>query len=347
MEKIVDRPQDGPGANSLRGGLKTFTTKTALYNWLEDAGGPVGYRPGFTTEEYLSEAQRQQLGARKIPLFGSGLPSKDDIMHPRQSKDIFQPSHGPGSESWETATQSTMKAAVKTGELSGVAHSSNDTGCNLSRQGLEEYRANWSHDTVESKQLRFVTEAKRMTENVDKFREFNVRMPAGSSDTLRRMRDQLLASHGALALGRLKLALGSGIIQADELSVILANLNVVFSRLEFAKVLPFFTPTSEMPAERVHRVFVASTSGFESFEQPEYLFERLFNKERVTMEEVCNSMSIDGVPETVSGLQNLLPAYGGWDNCIGTQEFTALVFDLFSSAPYQYSNLLKNIWGMS
>lgn len=237
MEKVVDRPQDGPGANTLRGGLKSFATKTQLYNWLEDAGGPQGYRPGFTTEEYLSEAQRQQLGGRKIPLFGSGLPGTDVILHPREAKDIFQPSYGPGPKSWETATQASLKAALKNNTMDESVRPVNDMGCNLTRKELEEYRAQWSHDTVESKNVRFMTEARRMTQKLDKFREYVVRMPPGSSETLQRMRTQLLANHGALAMGRLKLALGSGKIQTEELNLILAQLNVVFSRLEFAKVL--------------------------------------------------------------------------------------------------------------
>lgn len=100
-----------------------------------------------------------------------------------------------------------------------------------------------------------------------------------------------------------------------------------------------------MPAERVHRVFVASTSGFDRFEQPEYIFRRLFGKDCVTLSEVADSMSSAGVPETVAGLEEVLPAYAGWDECIGIQEFSLLIYDLFSSAPQQYSNLLKNIWG--
>lgn len=100
-----------------------------------------------------------------------------------------------------------------------------------------------------------------------------------------------------------------------------------------------------MPSDRVHRVFVSSTSGFECFEQPEYMFQRLFGKDRVSLEEVSASMSRDSVPETVNGIDEILPAYAGWDGCIGVQEFSMIVHDLFSSAPYQYQNLLKNIWG--
>lgn len=236
MEKIKDRPQDGPGANTLRGGLKTFNTKTVLYNWLEDSGGPQGYKPGFTTEEYLSESQRQQLGSRKIPLFGSGLPGVDSVLHPPEDKDIFQPSFGPGPQTWQSSTQSQLSGSIRDG-ISSPSKSKNDTGSNLSRKELELYRANWTHDTVESKKVRFMTEAKRMTQQMDKFREFIVRMPPGSSDVLRRMREQLLENQGVVALSRLKLALGTGIIHADDLNAVLSKLNIVFSRLEFAKVI--------------------------------------------------------------------------------------------------------------
>ena len=236
MEKKDIRPQNGPGANTLRGGLKSFNTKTVLYNWLEDAGGPQGYRPGFTTEEYLSEAQRQQLGARNIPLFGSGLPDTSVIMYPPEAKDIFQPSCGPGSNTWESTTQATLKPAVNSGTTTGQIPPAKSTGCNMTRKELEEYRANWSHDTVESKQLRFETEARRMTQHAGKFKEYVVRMPPGSSDTLLKMREQLLEKHGALALSRLKYSLGTGIVQTETLFSTLVNLKLDFTRLEFFKV---------------------------------------------------------------------------------------------------------------
>lgn len=100
-----------------------------------------------------------------------------------------------------------------------------------------------------------------------------------------------------------------------------------------------------MPSERVHRVFVASTSGFDNFEQPEYIFHRLFSKDRVSMEEVSGSMKRDHIPETATAVDEILGAYGGWDGCIGVAEFSSLLHDLFSSAPYQYTNLLKSLWG--
>jgi hypothetical protein len=102
---------------------------------------------------------------------------------------------------------------------------------------LEVYRESWTHDTLESKRVRFLTESKRMTQLLDRNNEARVRMPSGSPDALKRMRDQLLANHGVVALSRLKASLGTGIIHANDLSAILGRLGVVFSRLEFAKVM--------------------------------------------------------------------------------------------------------------
>lgn len=115
--------------------------------------------------------------------------------------------------------------------------------------------------------------------------------------------------------------------------------------LLFFQILPFFTATYEMPAERVHRVFVASTSGFEGFEQPEYIFKRLFDRDRVPLADVSTSMSRDNAPETVAAIDEVLSAYVGWDGQFGHEEFTALLHDLFSSAPYQYENILHHLWG--
>ncbi len=40
------RPDNTPGSNGLRGGKKEFSTKTALGHWMEEYGGPQGYKRG-------------------------------------------------------------------------------------------------------------------------------------------------------------------------------------------------------------------------------------------------------------------------------------------------------------
>ena len=70
------RPPNGPGPNGLRGGRNCYGGKTAVGPWLDSVGGPCGYNRGFTTDDYQTEAQKQQLGAtqEKAPRFGAALP---------------------------------------------------------------------------------------------------------------------------------------------------------------------------------------------------------------------------------------------------------------------------------
>jgi hypothetical protein len=71
------RPPNAPGANGLRGGIKSYSQKTTTGQWLEGYGGPSGYKRGFTTIDFETEAQHAQLGAtnQKAPEFGAELPN--------------------------------------------------------------------------------------------------------------------------------------------------------------------------------------------------------------------------------------------------------------------------------
>lgn len=69
------RPANGPGSNGMRGGKKVYGGKTAIGGWLDDVGGPIGYNRGFSTTDYITEAQNQQMGVtlRQAPLYGAYL----------------------------------------------------------------------------------------------------------------------------------------------------------------------------------------------------------------------------------------------------------------------------------
>ena len=75
--------------------------------WVEANGGPANTKRGFTTEDFISESQIQQMSVSgRPPVFGADLP--DDIIVVRP-KDVFYPSSGPSSKTWATATQSMSK----------------------------------------------------------------------------------------------------------------------------------------------------------------------------------------------------------------------------------------------
>ena len=98
------RPENAPGPNGLRGGIKTYSLKTINGNWLEDNGGPTSFKRGFTTTDFQTEAQHAQLGIilKPAPIFGAELI-------------INKPSVASTDDLWKTTTQlmSSNKIATK------------------------------------------------------------------------------------------------------------------------------------------------------------------------------------------------------------------------------------------
>lgn len=78
------RPPNAAGPNGLRGGIKTYNPKTITGPWLEEIGGPSGFQRGFTSPDYETESQHQQLGAfkQKFPDFGNELPDDRILKRP-------------------------------------------------------------------------------------------------------------------------------------------------------------------------------------------------------------------------------------------------------------------------
>jgi hypothetical protein len=103
------RPPNASGPNGLRGGIKTFAPKTITGPWLEELGGSAGYKRGFTSVDYITEAQHQQLSGykQKIPDFGNELP--DDIQIKRPNSPFkYDPAHSFKSTDispWLTSTK--------------------------------------------------------------------------------------------------------------------------------------------------------------------------------------------------------------------------------------------------
>lgn len=116
MSHQKPRPNDGPGANGLRGGKNVYSSKTAINSWLEEhAALSTGYRRGFTTPEFETEAQHAQLGviAKPIPKFGSAViaPARK-----ANTKDSYQSVDANPNETWKSnyniMTEELMKHKV-------------------------------------------------------------------------------------------------------------------------------------------------------------------------------------------------------------------------------------------
>ncbi len=107
MNKKHERPPNGPGNNGLRGGPKNYSNKTAVGTWLEEWGGPQFYQRGFSTEDFTTEGQHQQIGAtlKEPAYYGAGLPNYERFKNPVKNSDVFSPSNGPGSNTWISNTK--------------------------------------------------------------------------------------------------------------------------------------------------------------------------------------------------------------------------------------------------
>ena len=98
-KRILD--VSGPGSNGLRGGIKTYSAKTATGQWLEEYGGPGDYKRGFTIDEFETEGQHAQSGAlgKAIGHFGAA------IMEPKPVELPVNALIGTDAEvKWETNT---------------------------------------------------------------------------------------------------------------------------------------------------------------------------------------------------------------------------------------------------
>jgi hypothetical protein len=110
--KAKVRPPNGPGSNGMRGGPRLYSNKTVVGPWLDDLGGPAGFKRGFTTVDFETEAQHAQLGynLHREPEFGAGLPTPDSVGRPPASTaDLFK---GTGKADFLSTTRIQQNSVV-------------------------------------------------------------------------------------------------------------------------------------------------------------------------------------------------------------------------------------------
>lgn len=95
------RPPNASGPNGLRGGIKQFSNKTATGPWLENYGGAQGYKRGFSSADYQTEAQYAQLGAtlKTTGYYGAELP---DTLEKSLNPFKYEGTQGP--DAWKSNT---------------------------------------------------------------------------------------------------------------------------------------------------------------------------------------------------------------------------------------------------
>lgn len=209
------RPANGPGANGLRGGIKDFSSKTMTGPWLEETGGTCFYKRGFTTVDYETEAQHQQLGAtlKHEPFYGAGLPN-DEVRN--KPKSPFQYEANPSADSWSTNTQIMARSIT---HRNREEEASTTLKPRLAPEKLEEYRKTWTTDQNDkARMMRFTTETRLSAGRAvgEKFAIRPLRFLPGTPKPYELCREKLVERYGIFAFAAAKKVLGNGGVSAIE-----------------------------------------------------------------------------------------------------------------------------------
>jgi len=339
------RPPNGPGANGLRGGRNVYPSgRTAIGVWLDEKGGPSGYKRGFTTPEFITEGQLQQRGAtlERPAEFGALLPPPDHVdRKPPCAGDLFDPKYsGLIQRDWSTNTMRQYQSGTTRVEESHLPRS------NMPREQLVAYQQKWSSDTPASRTMRFQTENRRAGNAANKlFQTKCLRLLPGTPIIMEKFREQLLERHGVLALARVRYCVGRGSCTCSSFRAKLAQCEVKLTPADINQILAFLTPADTVNVDQFTRLVVARTDGHDP-SKINQLFVNLFGSKdaRVSLEDLCSRMSSEHI-EVVEGLREYLPtAYEGPDGSYGTEEFALIHSDMYACAGGEFSKLLEQLW---
>lgn len=241
------------GSNVLRGGKRTYTSRTLESGWYEDRASPsfTGGRPEARTEEAIRQAT---VAGRRIPKYGAAILDAEERAASTQRYDAHN-TVLPDTHARPSTWRSTASAAYRPGgEVADKATLESGTTFRPQRhpmtdsaKDLAEYRSRWLNQSAHGQTGRFRTEAAEAlsTPVAPRFRAAQVRALPGVPKSVESLRDRLVGSGGVLALTRLRRAFaamddnGDGVLSREELRSGLADLSVAVSVDEFNEMFRF------------------------------------------------------------------------------------------------------------
>lgn len=332
-----NRPTNGPGANHLRGGAGVYSAKTAVGTWMEGVGGPSGYTRGYTTDEFLTEAQIAQMQGKKMPKYGAGLPPPRIALSDRTPTEFALSVIDTDSNHFKSTSAMDMESINKVMAREEYAPKKKTGGTDM--REVEAYRASWTTETTEGRKQRFDTESRRAA-NVsvkDDFKVRSLRSTPGVPQGFEKIEEGLSEKYGILGLTAFRKELGRGGERDSPcLRLALMNCGVKLSREHFGQVLAYLTRGDTFSAEKLFQVLTPPCDEFDS-DFVSNKFEEYFGRSgAASVQDVAELY-----PELEMALLKFLDVYAGPDNEISPAEFMVLHLDMFTSMPFKYKNVIQ------
>mmetsp|Transcript_8513 Transcript_8513/g.14129 ORF Transcript_8513/g.14129 Transcript_8513/m.14129 type:complete len:352 (+) Transcript_8513:43-1098(+) len=338
---------EGPGANGLRGGIKQYSPKTTTGPWLDTYGGPVGYKRGFTTADFETEAQHAQIGAIANPpgRFGAGIALVDD-----RDKYGNDTKAGNDPNQWKsnaTLTHPDFGDALKKDPLDYALLKPR-----MSREDLKKYRKEWTCDSEVNRNLRFQTESRIAANQVaGKFATTCLRSLPGTPKSVETYRDRVIERFGIFALSALRHYFGMEGMSSGEFRQKFRDLGVEIKAYELSQLLAYITPsTTGLSSREMESFFLLMKGQIEGF-SAQAVSNLYFNIAKtasegttISVDTLVSAIDTQTYPEIADGFRMFLPAYTMDQGAVTVEELVEIFDDMYSSNFRSTQQLLSSAW---
>eukprot|EP01138_Halocafeteria_seosinensis_P015705 gb/GECG01016026.1/.p1 GENE.gb/GECG01016026.1/~~gb/GECG01016026.1/.p1 ORF type:complete len:447 (+),score=55.76 gb/GECG01016026.1/:1-1341(+) len=252
------------GPNTLRGGQRSYGSKTLYSNWFEDRMDPrfPGAYHGSTTEY---EARNQQALHKSDPYYGAALKAHmEDVKETQFNYDnLISPDKRLDESSWKSVTQishespmqqleNSTRQALGTNILSLTSSAALKPAKQIEENELNSYSQRWIRDNNQNSAYRFVSSQSWSLNDAapNHLKKTSTRVLPGTPKSFEFFREKLLIAGGAYAIrmvGKSLKMMANGELACNEpcfvsreaFSQVLRDCGITFSVDEFKELAQY------------------------------------------------------------------------------------------------------------
>ena len=204
---------------------------------------------------------------------------------------------------------------------------------------MEVYRASWTNENPDFRELRFDTESRRAANFSvkDDFKVRSVRTIPGTPQGFEIIFQSLVEKYGILAISAFRKELGmTGERDSTELRISLMNCGVKLSREHFGQVMAFLTRAETFQPRKLFDILSRPSDKFDRA-VVEKKFVECFGEGNTASEQEVAEL----YPDLEKALLEFLCVYSS-NNGLTSSDFILLHSDMFLSLPLKYKSVIES-----